>query len=76
MKAIVTILVVIAFALQPGQSSAQSSQKARGFDYSSHSKMNKKAARWSKRRIKASGNNQLNVQCSVRKSRKAARRAK
>ena len=53
---------------------AQHSSKSKGFDYAKHNQMNKKAGRWSKKRIKASDGDQTNVQCSVRKSRRHRRK--
>lgn len=50
-------------------------QSDRGFDYGGHRKMNKKAARWGKHRVKASKGDYTNLQCSVRKTRRHARRS-
>lgn len=75
MKRILLIIALLAF-FAPERGIAQSKSHAKGFDYSSHAKMNKKAQRWKKRRMKAADGNQINVQCSVRKSRKAARNNK
>lgn len=73
MKRLIPILLVFMLLGCTSNVSAQSSSK--GFDYHAHSKMNKKAGRWSKHRIKAAGNDPTNIQCSVRKSRRKARRA-
>jgi len=69
---IIFIASIFCFDTYPAQ--GQSSTK--GFNYSAHSKMNHKAGRWSKRRLKASGNDQVNLKCSVRKSRRYARHNK
>ncbi len=69
------LLVALIWMMLPQEGAAQRKTSGGGFDYASHAKMNKKAQRWKKRRMKAADGDQLNVQCSVRKSRKAARRA-
>jgi hypothetical protein len=74
MKRILLIIVLLAF-FTPEQSIAQSKSSSKGFDYSSHAKMNKKAQRWKMRRSKAAKGDMTNTQCSVRKTRRAARRA-
>jgi hypothetical protein len=74
MKRLIMIIALLAI-FTPHEGMAQSKSNSKGFDYSSHAKMNKKAQRWKKRRMKAADGDQLNVQCSVRKSRRAARRA-
>lgn len=50
------------------------SQSAKGFDYSAHKKLNKQAGHWGKRRMKAADHDMTNIQCSVRKSRRKARK--
>jgi hypothetical protein len=72
MKKLLPLLILFVFMLSYQPSSAQTS--AKGFDYKSHQKMNKKAARWGKHRMKASKGDQLNLKCSVRKSRQASRK--
>ncbi len=72
MKKLLQLFLVFACLLSFQPADAQTSSK--GFDYQGHQKMNKKAARWSKHRMKASNGDQLNLKCSVRKSRRAARR--
>jgi|LakMenE18May11ns_1017448.scaffolds.fasta_scaffold9933310_2 hypothetical protein len=52
-----------------------SAQSGKGFDYAAHRKMNKKAAKWGKSRIKASDGDYTNMQCSVRKTRRHAKKA-
>ena len=52
-----------------------SAQSAKGFDYSAHKKMNKQASHWGKRRMKAADHDMTNIQCSVRKSRRKAKRS-
>jgi hypothetical protein len=74
MKRIILIIALFAF-FAPEQGVAQSKSNGRGFDYSSHAKMNKKAQRWKMRRSKAAKGDMTNTQCSVRKTRRAARRA-
>jgi len=55
---------------------AQAQRSAKGFDYAAHKKMNHKAARWSNQRMKAADHDPTNIQCSVRKSRRHARKSK
>jgi hypothetical protein len=74
MKRLLILIALLAF-FTPDQSMAQSKSSSKGFDYSSHAKMNKKAQRWKMRRAKASKGDMTNTQCSVRKTRRAARRA-
>ena len=71
---LVTIVLLLATFTVPAQAQRSSKSKTNGFDYAGHSQLNKKASRWSKRRIKASDGDQTNVQCSVRKSKKHARK--
>lgn len=74
MKLIISIFLsaVMLFAFE--ESNAQRQQK--GFDYAGHQRMNKKAKRWGKHRVKAANYDQTNLRCSVRQSRRAARRAR
>ncbi|MEN9639965.1 MAG: hypothetical protein RLZZ262_1834, partial [Bacteroidota bacterium] len=74
MKRIVLIIALFSFFV-PTESMAQKKSKAKGFDYAAHSKTNKKAQRWKMRRSKAAKGDMTNTQCSVRKTRRAARRA-
>jgi hypothetical protein len=69
------IVLLSAILLLPSEASlAQSSP--RGFDYQAHAAMNKKAGRWGKRRMKAAKGDVTNVRCSVRSSRRAARKSR
>jgi hypothetical protein len=52
-----------------------SAQSGKGFDYAAHRKMNKKAAKWGKSRIKASDGDYTNMHCSIRKTRRHAKKA-
>jgi hypothetical protein len=71
MKPASKIIAIIIFLI-PFVAGAQSNK---GFDYQAHRKMNKKAARWGENRIKASKGDKTNLQCSVRKTRRHARKA-
>jgi hypothetical protein len=74
MKKLLGILTLFILLICSEQTQAQSGE--RGFDYKAHSRMNAKAGRWSKHRIKASHGDPVNLKCSVRKSRQYARKAK
>lgn len=65
-------LIALIIFLVPFIAGAQS---AKGFDYRAHQKMNKKAARWGENRVKASKGDKTNLQCSVRKTRRHARKS-
>jgi hypothetical protein len=69
MKRLLIFFLLAAIALVAPAQSAQ-----RGFDYNGHAKMNKQAKRWGERRVKASRNDQTNLKCSPRESRKYARK--
>ncbi len=71
MKTAIRILTLVLF-LMPLVSNAQ----GRGFDYDAHRKMNKKAGKWGKNRVKASKGDYTNMQCSVGKTRRHARRSR
>jgi hypothetical protein len=48
-------------------------KRSKGYDYAAHHRTNMKAKRWGKHRLKAAKNDQTNVRCSVKTSRRAAR---
>jgi hypothetical protein len=72
MKKVIPILMLSFLILLGDRALAQSSK---GFDYAAHRKMNKKAGHWGKRRVKAADHDMTNIQCSVGKSRRKARRS-
>ncbi len=72
MKKFLQIVLLSAFCLSFQLAIAQSSSK--GYDYKGHQRTNAKAQKWGKHRMKASDGDQTNLKCSVRKSRRYARR--
>lgn len=74
MKAIIRLIMFLTLCTGFNTTSAQSSGK--GFDYSSHHRMNQRSQRWGEKRLKASNHDQVNLKCSVRQSRKYVRRKK
>lgn len=70
MKKSVVFILAVLFSF--GSMHAQSQ---RGFDYKAHASMNKKAAKWGKRRTKAAKGDITNIKCSVRTTRRATRKS-
>ena len=74
MRKLILFLPLLLLMVFSNDSTAQ--KRTRGFDYAGHHRMNMKAKRWGKHRLKAAKNDQTNLRCSVRTSRRAARRSR
>ncbi len=72
MKKFIQIILVVALSFSFSNVYSQTSVK--GYDYKSHHRTNKKAQKWGNNRMKASDGDQTNLKCSVRKSRRYARK--
>jgi hypothetical protein len=71
MRKLILFLPLLLLMVFSNDSTAQ--KRTKGFDYAGHHRMNMKAKRWGKHRLKAAKNDQTNLRCSVRTSRRAAR---
>jgi hypothetical protein len=74
MRTIIKIFMFafLLFAVEPAIAQAP----MKGFDYSAHQKLNKQAGRWGKRRVKASKGDHTNLKCSVKQTRRYARKSR
>jgi hypothetical protein len=72
MRKLILFLPLLLLMVFSNDSVAQ--KRTKGFDYAGHHRMNMKAKRWGKHRFKAANYDQTNLRCSVRTSRRAARK--
>ncbi|MDZ4751914.1 MAG: hypothetical protein SGI87_09895 [Flavobacteriales bacterium] len=75
MKTIIISLAVFLFSVTVPQSSFAEDlgRKPSGYNYAKHAKKNQKAAKWSKKRMRAAKGNMINVKCNAHQSARYAR---
>lgn len=75
MKTILIALAALLFSVgAPAVSmAADSGRKPTGFNYAKHAKKNKKAAKFSQKRMRAAKGNMVNVKCNSRQTARYAR---
>ena len=75
MKTIIIALTAFLFSLTAPQSvlAEDTGRKPTGFNYAKHARKNQKAAKFSKKRMRAAKGNMVNVKCNARQSAKYAR---
>jgi hypothetical protein len=75
MKTIIIALAAILFSVGAPQNvlAEESGRKPTGFNYAKHARKNQKAAKFSKKRMRAAKGNMVNVKCNARQTARYAR---